>query len=251
MLFNNRTFTAHSTGRRYKKENLSSDRNEKYSGSGNMTGFVRSHRLSRLPVRISALLPALTLLLYVFPVLSLADDATADTKSTVAGAVQELVPDTAQDPSSDSAANTARGITIVETPKPQANVWIVEEDWSEEWSYDSTSHWHASKIPQVTEVSEKAEHTLTWTETRAATRQEDGEKTGVCSVCGYTETQPVVYVRPTRTALNLPSPIKWLIGIVIALVILALDIFIIHKITVTARKKRRERMAGRNKFYKR
>jgi len=138
-------------------------------------------------------------------------------------------------------------ITIVETPEPTMDIWVVEEDWSDEWTYDNTSHWHASRIPGVTDVNSKGEHTLIWTETKPATKKEDGERQGVCSVCGYTETQPVVYVKPQRTSINLPSSVKWIIGIVVGILVLAALVLFIQYRKDRARRRRRARMSGRNR----
>lgn len=131
-------------------------------------------------------------------------------------------------------------------PAPTPEVYIVTEDWSDEWSYDKDSHWHESRIPQVTDINEQAPHDMVWTETRAATKKADGEEQGKCSVCGYTETRSVIYTKPERTSLALPSAVKWIIGAVGGIIVLAAIVVFIEYLKVKARKKRRARMSGRN-----
>ncbi|MDO5445046.1 MAG: hypothetical protein Q4F31_05435 [Eubacteriales bacterium] len=141
-------------------------------------------------------------------------------------------------------------VYIVETPEPipapTPEVYVVTEDWSDDWTYDKDSHWHESLIPQVTDIDAQAPHDMVWTETRAATKKMDGEEQGVCSVCGYTETRSVVYTKPERTALDLPSFVPWIIGAVGGIIVLAAVIVFIEYLKVKARKKRRAKMSGRS-----
>lgn len=139
----------------------------------------------------------------------------------------------------------APSIYIVETPEPTQDIWVVEEAWSDVWTYDRENHWHASIIPQVTDVSDKAPHDMVWTETRAATKKEDGEEQGVCSVCGYTETRSVLYVKPERTSIELPTGLKWVVGVVGGIIVLAAAVVFIQYMKDKARRKRRAKMAGR------
>ena len=156
----------------------------------------------------------------------------------------------APSPSPEAAATPEPTIYIVETPEPTNNIWIVEEDWSEDWSYDTQYHWHASKIPQNNKVNEKAAHDMTWTETKAATKKEAGEETGVCSVCGYTETKSVEYVKPQRTGLKLPSAVKWVGGILGGIIVVGGGILGIQYLKDKAKRKRRAKMSGRTGSHK-
>lgn len=55
------------------------------------------------------------------------------------------------------------------------------------WLNDDSSHWRV--CDSCGEVGEKEPHLFVWHETRAATAEQEGEETGVCSVCGYTVTR--------------------------------------------------------------
>ena len=143
-------------------------------------------------------------------------------------------------------ASPSPSVYIVETPEPTSNVWVIEEDWSDEWSYDSDYHWHESKIPQVTDVDGKAGHQMTWTEPRAATKKADGEEQGVCDICGYTETRSTLYTKPQRESKGVPSAVKWIIGIVGGIIVLAAAVIFIQYLKDKAKRKRRARMSGRD-----
>ena len=87
---------------------------------------------------------------------------------------------------------------------------------------------------------------MVWTETRAATKDEDGEELGVCSVCGYEETRSVLYVKPQRTSLELPSSLKWIAGGVAGILLLAaITVFIMY---LNENSKRKRRARNRNKY---
>ena len=61
--------------------------------------------------------------------------------------------------------------------------------FAEEWTSDSSGHWHASTCGHTTEVSGKAEHTFgEYVSNNDATTEADGTKTRECSVCGYKDT---------------------------------------------------------------
>ena len=139
----------------------------------------------------------------------------------------------------------AGGVTIVETPDPLAGITIITEAWSEDWSNDRTYHWHESLLPNETEVDSKAEHDMVWTETKAPTKNEDGEEEGVCSVCGYTETRSKLYEKPARSAKNLPSLITYVLFGLAGILALVIVVLLIRNAGAKAKKNRRSRMAGR------
>lgn len=76
-------------------------------------------------------------------------------------------------------------------------------EFSDEWSNDSDSHWHACEDEECTEVKDKAEHT--WDDgniTAAATQEEDGVKTFTCKVCSRTKSEAVVFTGMTEKEWN-------------------------------------------------
>ena len=61
--------------------------------------------------------------------------------------------------------------------------------FAEEWTSDSSGHWHAATCEDTTEVSGKAAHTFgEYVSNNDATTEADGTKTRECSVCGYKDT---------------------------------------------------------------
>ena len=63
-----------------------------------------------------------------------------------------------------------------------------EHTYSEDWTSDATHHWHASTCGHTTEVSGKAKHSFgDWTTTKEATKEAEGSKERVCTVCNYKE----------------------------------------------------------------
>lgn len=150
-------------------------------------------------------------------------------------------------------------IEIVTTPEPtpesttepqsteelNPGITIVEHDFASEWSYDDDFHWHEDLVPTSDEVSEKGPHDMVWTEVRSATKKEQGEEKGVCSVCGLEQTRSVEYVKAKKTS-GLPNVLKWIVGIVGGIVVLAVLVLFIQYIKDKKRRARRARMAGRH-----
>lgn len=69
-------------------------------------------------------------------------------------------------------------------PEPSAHT----HTYATEWSKDETNHWHAATCEHTSEKKDEAAHTYgEWTETKAPTFTEKGEKQRVCSVCEYVE----------------------------------------------------------------
>ena len=67
-------------------------------------------------------------------------------------------------------------------------------EFSEEWTKDSTSHWHACQDPDCTEIADQAEHV--WDEgtiTTKATQEAAGVKTFTCTTCAQTKTEAVEF----------------------------------------------------------
>ena len=64
--------------------------------------------------------------------------------------------------------------------------------FSEEWSSDANSHWHAATCEHNTEVSEKNGHTWDGGKvTLEPTEQSEGKKTFTCTVCQYTKEEKI------------------------------------------------------------
>ena len=61
--------------------------------------------------------------------------------------------------------------------------------FAEEWTIDSSGHWHAATCKHADETSGFAEHTFgEYVSNNDATTEKDGTKTRECSVCGYEDT---------------------------------------------------------------
>ena len=73
----------------------------------------------------------------------------------------------------------------------QEGVRVHTHDFSGPWRTDAVFHWHECSC---SERQDLASHTFTWTETRKPTLRREGERVGVCTVCGYesVETLPAV-----------------------------------------------------------
>jgi len=64
--------------------------------------------------------------------------------------------------------------------------------YATEWSNDETNHWHAATCEHTSEKKDNAAHTFgEWTETKAPTYTEKGEKQRACTVCSYVDKQEV------------------------------------------------------------
>ena len=65
--------------------------------------------------------------------------------------------------------------------------------FSEAWTTDATSHWHAATCEHTTEVSGKVDHQFpeTWKQVTAATEEAAGLEERFCEVCNYRATQVI------------------------------------------------------------
>lgn len=65
-------------------------------------------------------------------------------------------------------------------------------DFSDEWSFDETNHWHAAICEHTAEKSNLGEHEFDDGEiTTPATEKADGEIKYTCTVCGYEKTETI------------------------------------------------------------
>ena len=71
----------------------------------------------------------------------------------------------------------------VESPTP-AHV----HDFGDQWKSDDIYHWQVCECGERTAFST---HTYSWTVVKEPTARKDGERTGMCTVCGYQTTQAV------------------------------------------------------------
>lgn len=74
-----------------------------------------------------------------------------------------------------------------------------KHDFAEEWKFDATGHWHECTTKGHTDTSEKANHTFGAGEvTKEPTEEEDGEKTFICTVCGYKKAESIPALEHTH-----------------------------------------------------
>ena len=72
-----------------------------------------------------------------------------------------------------------------------------KHEFSSEWKYDETNHWHECTTDKHTDTSEKLPHVFTWTEKTPAGVHTDKVEKGVCE-CGY-ETERTISDTATHT----------------------------------------------------
>lgn len=76
--------------------------------------------------------------------------------------------------------------------KPPDNESEHSHTYATEWSKNETEHWHAATCEHTSEKKDVAAHTFgEWTETKAPTYTEKGEKQRACTVCSYVDKQEV------------------------------------------------------------
>ncbi|MDY5264038.1 MAG: hypothetical protein SPH07_03225 [Eubacteriales bacterium] len=72
-----------------------------------------------------------------------------------------------------------------------------KHEFSSEWKFDETNHWHECTTKQHTDTTEKLPHEFTWTEKTPAGFHTDKVEKGVCE-CGY-ETERTISDTATHT----------------------------------------------------
>ena len=81
--------------------------------------------------------------------------------------------------------------------------------YATEWSKDETNHWHAATCEHTSEKKDVTAHTFgEWTETKAPTYTEKGEKQRACTVCSYVDKQEVDALGAKENSLTLAEGIK-------------------------------------------
>ena len=102
-------------------------------------------------------------------------------------------------------------VTYSNEPEVPAHV----HEYSEEWQIDDVYHWHV--CTGCGEIADKATHSYQWTETVKPTSRKQGERKGVCTVCGYETTQTI----PAQSSQS-GKPGKGLLVVLLILVIILL-----------------------------
>ena len=104
-------------------------------------------------------------------------------------------------------------VTYSNEPEVPAHI----HEYSDEWQQDDVYHWHV--CTGCGEIADKATHAYSWTETVKPTSRKQGERVGVCTVCGYETTQTV----PAQSSSG-SKPGK---GLLIALLILVIILMLL------------------------
>ncbi|MEE1166974.1 MAG: hypothetical protein UHP28_07475 [Treponema sp.] len=74
-----------------------------------------------------------------------------------------------------------------------------EHSFSSDWTSDATDHWHAATCEHTKEISGKTAHTFgEWETTVKATKENEGKKERICSVCLYKEEQSIAKLNHTH-----------------------------------------------------
>ena len=123
-------------------------------------------------------------------------------------------------------------------------IYIVEEDWDTEWTYDADYHWHKNLVPEHTEVNDKGTHEFVWRVLTPATKKALGVEEGECSICGFKTERSLAY---SRTAGDVQSPdmLKLIILALSAIILFTTLIIIASAIRQSRKRRRRARMSGR------
>ncbi len=115
-------------------------------------------------------------------------------------------------------------------PSPDAH----EHAFQDKWSSDAQYHWHECDCG---EKRDKAEHSFTWTETRAATRDRSGEEEGVCSVCGYKSSRALPYSDSADSGIDLGGFRIVFFGI-LAIILLGAAVLVVQAVHERRRRRR-------------
>ena len=90
-----------------------------------------------------------------------------------------------------------------EEPTPESREHV--HDFGSAWHWNDAAHWRECACGAQ---EDGAPHSMTWTEERPATARQDGEMTGVCSVCGYTLRRGIPATGEGDRSLTL----RWILG---------------------------------------
>jgi len=130
------------------------------------------------------------------------------------------------------ASSTAFSPLVSVTGIPEARLHV--HDFSSPWHWNERTHWRECSCG---ERQDEAFHDFRWTVTKRATARADGERTGVCAVCGYETVETV----PAGTQ-GRPTLLRVLMILALALVLVALGM---GAVVVAGNARRRRRRARR------
>lgn len=122
-------------------------------------------------------------------------------------------------------------------------IYIVEEDWATEWTYDADYHWHKNLVPGHDEVNDKGTHEFVWHVLTPATKKTLGVEEGECSICGYKADRSLAYSR-TAEGVQSPDMLKLIILTLSAIILFTVLIIIASAIRENRKRRRRARMSG-------
>ena len=119
-------------------------------------------------------------------------EATCEHTTEVSGKAEHTFGDwtVTKESTEEAEGSRARSCTVCRYTATEAIEKLAHtHKFAEEWTSDSSGHWHAATCEHTTEVSGKAEHTFgEYVSNNDATTEADGTKTRECSVCGYKDT---------------------------------------------------------------
>lgn len=121
------------------------------------------------------------------------------------------------------------------SPSPEQH----EHEFPEQWMSDDAKHW---KQCECGENGKEAVHSFTWTVTRAATKAQPGEATGVCSACGYTELRAEEYTENNEAG-EIPGlrTFRWILVGLFAVLALIIAVLIIQNVKEKKRRRKHRR----------
>lgn len=106
----------------------------------------------------------------------------------------------------------------VPEPEPETEAETHVHSYSEAWLNDDEYHWRECECGEKTAV---AEHDMSWTVLREATKKQPGTEKGVCSVCGYEKERSLAYENSSGGILK---PVLIGVGALVGLTILVLAV---------------------------
>lgn len=78
-----------------------------------------------------------------------------------------------------------------------------KHEFSSDWKFDETNHWHECTTKEHTDTTEKTPHEFKEEVTKQANYGVEGEKTFTCTVCGYSYTQDIDAVEAKNNEIKL------------------------------------------------
>ena len=104
------------------------------------------------------------------------------------------------------------------------SVRVHTHDFTGPWHWDELHHWHECSCGQR---QDDGYHAFQWTVTKKATSKADGERTGVCSVCGYEVTETIPAGTGNSSNSGLIRVLLVILVVLVALILIGGLIFLI------------------------